>query len=109
MTNKIEARAELLRDLAKGFAALMEQDEALGKLIEEAIETDDDEDKELACVAVEQFQMTAGKIIGCLAIITTSITNESATMFLGGLAGSMIETEIEHDPAVLLRGLLGGR
>lgn len=108
-TDKIETRAKLMRDLAASFAALMEQDEALGKLIVEAIESDDDDDKMLACSAVEHFQASCGAVIGCLSIIATSITNESATMFLGGLAGAMIETEIEHDPVVLLRGLLGGR
>jgi hypothetical protein len=108
-TNQIEARAAHMRDLAQSFAKLMEQDDALGKLIEEAIESDDDEDKELACTAVMEFQASAAQIIGCLAIVVCGIDNSSATMYLGGLAGAMVETEMEHDPLVLLRGLLGGR
>lgn len=107
--NKIEIRAEHLRELAAGFAALMEQNEALGQLIEQAIESDDDEDKYLTCVAVEEFQRSVASVIGGLAVVTTNITNSSASMFLGELAGMMVETEMECDPLTLLRGLLGGQ
>jgi hypothetical protein len=93
--------------LAQEFATLMEMNDKLAQLIESADE-DSDEDIHAVCMAAVEFQGQAANLIGGLAIVTAHVDNSSAAVYLGQLAGHMVECEIECDPSSLLRGLLGG-
>jgi len=105
--SKLEQREEALRGIAKNFASLMEHDEKLRGLIEAADADPNDENIEAVVQCVHEFQEQAIYIIGGLAIVTARIDNSSAAMFMGGIAGRMVETEAECDPLTLLRGMLG--
>jgi hypothetical protein len=107
MSNKLDSRDEGLVRSAACFQALMEHNDKLRALIEHAVETEDSDDLHAVVECAAEFQAKAAEIIGQLAMIVGHVDNTSPSIFLGTVAGMMVECECEHDPMTLLRGLLG--